>query len=1056
MWKFKSLEKPLGLLFLLCLFPLGALAQSVIKGTVKDQAGEPVIGASVKAAGSKTGAVTDVNGNFSLNADQNGQLTISYIGYITQKVNIGNRNNIQIVLEEDVNRLDDVVVIGYGVQKKSDPSGAVASVNGDAIKNLSTTDAGSALQGKVTGVQIINSGSPGTGAQIRVRGYSSNSGNLSPLLIVDGLKVDNIQYLDPTIIESMEILKDAASAAIYGAQAGNGVVLITTKSGAENGGKAQVSYTLKAASQSLGKKADIFNSADYIEYQKYIGNIKDEAVKANAYSGKTLDTDWYDEVFGNSWSLQHNLTVQGGNNKGHFLAGLGLVDNNGIVKGRKDVYKRFSGQVNADYKLFDWLKVSSNTSIEKWKTNELSGGYQSFLNSVVSIDPLTPAYVYSLDDMGKNMKNRWNDPELANHGDVMTAPGYTDENPIWYGTSKYIEDATGNPLAMRDRQDSENSGINVRGTLSADITPVSWLTYTSRLGYRITQSNAHSYSQPWWLSSMAQSNSYSLSANTNAGLYYQWENFVNFNKDFGKHNVGAMAGMSFTKNHTDNTSVISSDVNQILNGDAAPNYRYIEYLNDNGIAHLKKNGYSAPTDLTELSYFGRLSYSYDSRYFLQFNIRRDAFDSSKLSKDNRWGTFPSISAGWTISNEKFFKDAVSSDAVSFLKLRASWGRNGNINVLSGYQYNPTIAIGGYYSFTDEITATTGALPDKIANPDLQWETSEQTDLGIDARFFNDRLIFGFDWYRKLTKDLLIPITPLPEYGFSTATVNSGEVLNTGVDFELGWRDHIGDLKYSINTNFSTLKNEVKKLNSALPRMAGNGISGFNNKLKPYFEPGHEIWYFRGYKYAGIEVDEKTGKTTGKAVYYDKNGKLTTAPTEDDMQDIGSAIPSFTYGITLNLEYKGFDFTVFGTGAAGNKIYNLMVSADRSQINGINTYWKDSWKKEGDNSKYPDMKNVATDWTFFSSDAAVFNGSYFKFKQIQLGYTIPSSITKKALISQLRLSVSLDDFFTITSYPGADPEMCSSLKVTDTVSARGMDNGTYPTSKKIVFGLNITL
>jgi len=1047
MWNFKSIQKPLMALFLLCLFPLGALAQSLIKGTVKDVSGDPIIGASVKVQGSKSGVITDFDGNFSVQANNNATLVISYIGYTTETVKVAGRNNISVILKEDTQTLNDVVVIGYGVQRKSDLTGAVASVKGDDIKNLSTSDAGAALQGKVTGVQIINSGSPGAAADIRVRGYSSNSGNLSPLLIVDGLKVDNIQYLDPSMIESMEILKDAASAAIYGAQAGNGVVLITTKNGAK--GTARVTYSLKAASQSLGKKAEIFNAHDYIEYQKYIGNLTDNMITANSYNGKTMDTDWYDEVFGNSWSLQHNLTVEGGNDKGHFLAGLGIVDNDGMVKGDKDTYKRFTAQLNADYKFNNWLKVSSNTSVEKWSRKAVGNGYQSFLNSVVSIDPLTPAYVYSLDDMGKNMKDRWvYGTKWDAHGYVMTPDSYTDENPVWYGTSKYIEDATGNPLAMRDRQNATSEGINVRGTLSADITPVKWLTFTSRLGYRITHSNGHDFSKPWYLSSMANSSSWSISANTNAGLYYQWENFVNFNKDFGKHSVGAMAGMSFTKNHWDNTSVSSSDTasddsdGQILKGDAAPNYRYIDFLNDNGIAHLKAN--NQPGDATELSYFGRLSYSYDSRYFVQFNIRRDAFDSSKLMKDKRWGTFPSVSAGWAISNEKFFKDAIDSRTVSFLKIRGSWGRNGNVNILSGYKYNSTISIGGYYSFDDTTTGTEGARPSGFANPDLTWETSEQVDLGLDARFFDNRLSLGFDWYRKMTKDLLVNITPLPELGFSSATVNSGQVLNTGIDVELGWRDRIGELKYGVNANFSTLKNEVKKVNSLLPRYSETGISGFNNKLQPTFEAGHTIWYFRGWKYAGVNTE------TGKPQYYDKDGNITGAPTEEDKQDLGAAIPKFTYGITLNLEYKGFDFTVFGTGAMGNKIYNLMVSADRSQINGINTYWKDSWKQPGDNAKYPDMKAVATDWTFFSSDAAVFSGAYFKFKQIQLGYTVPTNITKKALISQLRLFVSLDDFFTITKYPGADPET-SSL---NSGASRGFDNGNYPTSKKIVFGVNI--
>jgi TonB-linked SusC/RagA family outer membrane protein len=1039
MWNFKSLQKPLVFLFLLCLFPLGAMAQSVIKGTVNDEAGEPIIGASVKVQGTKTGAVTDFNGNFSVEANANSTLVISYIGYTTATVKVNGRNNIEVSLKEDSQTLSDVVVIGYGVQRKSDLTGAVASVKGDDIKNLSTTDAGAALQGKVTGVQIINSGSPGAGAEIRVRGYSSNSGNTGPLLIVDGLKVDNIQYLDPSLIESMEVLKDGASAAIYGAQAGNGVVLITTKSGSK--GTAKVSYTFKAANQRLGKKAELYNASQWIEFHKFLGDLTDAELQANNYNG--TDTDWYDEVFGNSWSYQHNLTVEGGNDKGHFLAGLGIVDNDGMIKGDKDTYKRFTGQVNADYKFFKWLSVSSNTSIEKWSRRYLDAGYNSFLNSVVSIDPLTPAYIYDMADAGIGVEEVWNSP---NHGTLLLPPEYTDENPVWYGTSKYIVEATANPLGQRDRLDRKGSGINVRGSLAANLTPFDFLTITSRLGYRITQSNNHQYDEPWYLSSMAKGENYSISASTNAGLYYQWENFANFNKSFGKHNVGAMAGMSFTKNHWDNTSVSSSSTDMILNGDHAPNFRYIDYLNDNGKANLSVG--NAPGDATELSYMGRLSYSYDDRYYLQVNFRADAFDSSKLSKDNRWGYFPSVSAGWTISNEKFFKDAISTDAVSFLKLRGSWGRNGNVNILSGYKYNATISIGGYYFYTDlnstSNSMTTGGQPSGLANPDLTWETSEQLDFGIDARFLANRLSFGLDWYRKITKDLLINIQPYPELGFNSATVNSGEVLNTGFDIELGWRDQIGDLKYSIMTNFSTLKNEVQKVNSLLPRYTETGISGFNNKLQPCFEAGHTIWYFRGFKYAGPDPE------TGQARYYDRNGDFTFAPEEEDKADLGAGIPKFTYGVTLNLEWKGLDLTVFGTGATGNKIYNLMVSADRPRINGLNVYWLDSWKQPGDNAKYPNMQMTATDWTFFSSDACIFSGAYFKFKQIQLGYTIPAKITKKALISQLRFYVSLDDYFTITSYPGADPETSSF----NSGASRGFDNGNYPTSKKLVFGVNV--
>lgn len=1091
MWNFKSLQKPLVTLFLLCLFPLGALAQSIVKGTVKDEADEPIIGATVKVQGTSKGAITDFNGNFSIEAASNATLNISYVGYVTQQVRVAGKNNLVITLKEDNTTLNDVVVIGYGVQKKSDLTGAVASLKGDDIKNLSTSDAGAALQGKVTGVQIINSGSPGAGAEIRVRGYSSNSGNVGPLLIVDGLKVDNIQYLDPSLIESMEVLKDAASAAIYGAQAGNGVVIITTKNGSK--GQARVTYNLKAASQSLGKKAELFNANQWVSYHKYLGDLTNDELVSKGYYAQVddkgigvpgterYDTDWYDEVFENSWSLQHNLTVEGGNDKGRFLVGLGLVNNDGMVKGDKDTYKRFTGQVNVDYKFTDWLNVTSNTSVEKWHRRSLGNGYGSFLNAVVSIDPMTPAYIYDEADFGDGMGEAWNS---ENHGFVPVPAGYTEDNPMWYGTSKYIVEATGNPLARRDLADSYNEGVNVRGSLAANLTPVSWLTITSRLGYRITQSNSHSYSEPFYLSSMAKGDTYSISAATNAGLYYQWENFANFNKQFGKHSVNAMVGMSFTKNHWDNTSVSSTDTQMILRGNHAPNFRYIDCLNDNGKAHM--SGGNTPGDATELAYFGRLSYSYADRYFIQANFRADAFDSSKLSKDKRWGYFPSISAGWTISNEPFFKNNVSTDAVSFLKLRASWGRNGNVNVLSGYKYNSTISLGGYYVFSDQGSATEGGGPSAAPNPDLTWETAEQIDLGLDARFLGNRLSLGIDWYRKVTKDLLVNIKPYPEVGMTTMTVNSGEILNTGFDIEAGWRDRIGDLKYSVNANFSPLKNEVRAVNKFLSRYSQGGISGFNNKVKSTFEAGHTIWYFRGFEYQGVygpETYQKVGDTelneanVGKALYggmvpdLDENGVQKTdadgnpltkwgskfAPSEDtDMVDLGSGIPNFTYGITLNLEYKGFDLTVFGTGASGNKIYNLMVSADRPRINGLNVWWNDSWKQDENGAytvqgQYPDMKYVAQDWNFFSSSANVFSGSYFKFKQIQLGYTLPQNITKKFMVSNLRLSVSLDDFFTITNYPGADPET-SSL---DSGASRGWDNGNYPTSKKVVFGLNVS-
>ena len=1032
MGNFKKIQKPLAALSLLCLLPVGASAQSIIKGVVNDPSGEPIIGATVKVNGSKTGVVTDMDGKFSIDAAPNATLTVTYIGMEPTTIKAQAGKTLTIVMKDDSKSLDDVVVIGYGVQKKSDLTGAVASIKSDDIKGLSTTDAGAALQGKAAGVQIINSGGPGEAADIRIRGYSSNSGNIGPLLIVDGLKVDNIQYLDPSMIESMEVLKDAASAAIYGAQAGNGVVIITTKSGAANGGKAQISYSSKFTIQSLGKRAELFDAPEYIAYHKYLGDLDDALLQKNGYNGQ--NTNWYDETFENSLAHQHSLTVQASNGKGRFLASLNILNNNGIVKGDKDTYKRFTGQINADYDIYKWLNVTTNTSFEKWKTQGVTKGYGSLLNSVVSIDPLTPAYISNVNDLAPGMK-----AQVEAGGPVPTDPNHNND---YYGTSKYVEDATGNPLARRDLIDKQNSGINVRGTVAANIKPFKGFTYTSRLGYRISQSNYHNYEHPYWLTSMANSSQYTIESTGNNSLYYQWENFANYMNTFGKHTVGAMVGMSFTKTHSDN-NVISSSGTDILSS-YAPNFRYIDYL----LADATKSVSNAPGDATELSYFGRVSYSYDNRYFFQFNYRRDAFDTSKLSKKARWGNFPSVSAGWAISNEKFFKDNISRDAISFLKLRGSWGQNGNINVLNNYRYASTIALNqSFYQYNPSIgdgKLTFGSKPTGLANPDLKWETSEQVDLGLDARFLNDRLTLGLDWYRKTTKDLLIDVSPLPEIGVSSSVINTGKVLNTGLDFELGWRDNIRDFKYGITVNGSTLKNEVKEVSDLVSRITGVGIDGFNSRLAPTFEKGHQVWYFRGYKYAGVAED-------GSALYYDKNGEITSAPTDEDKQDLGSGIPKFTYGITLNAEYKGFDLTVFGTGAAGNKIYNLMVSADRPLINGIDHYWKNSWREDNKNAQYPDMKRVATDWTFFSSSAAVFSGSYFKIKQIQLGYTLPRLVTSKIGLENIRVYCSMDDFFTITKYPGADPETASM----NSGQARGFDNGTYPTSKKMVFGINVT-
>ena len=1024
----------------MCLMGTLAYGQNrAISGTVVDGSGLPVIGATVMVVGnSSIGTVTNADGAFTLNVPAGANISVSCIGYSTQTVPIGQQSVFNFILQEDTEFLEETVVIGYGVQRKSDLTGAVASVRSEDLENRSTTDAAAALQGKAAGIQIINtSGAPGEGASIRVRGYSSNSGSIGPLLIVDGLKVDNIQYLDPSMIESMEVLKDAASAAIYGAQAGNGVVLITTKTGASNGGTAHITYNGRYTLQSLGKKAEIFNAKDYIEYQTYIGNIDQSVLDRNGYKG--TDTDWYDAAFQPSWSIQHGLSFQGGNDKGHFFTSLNYFDNDGIFVGKKDVYNRLTAQINADYNLFKWFSISTNNSIEKWSRKSVSNGYGSVLNSVVSIDPLTPPYISDIKDTPGGMQEHY-----AAGDPIPTDPTHNND---FYGTSKYLEEATGNPLFQRDKTDSSSGGINIRGSLSANFMPFKGLVVTSRFGYRINQNSSHSYTKPYWLTGMAQSANHDISANVNTSYYYQWENFANYNVNLGKHAIGAMIGMSYTEDHSDNAS-ISTNGPDILRG-YEPNFLYIDYLTSDAT----KNVGNAPGMSAQLSYFGRLMYTYDNRYSIQGNFRADAYDSSKLSRQARWGYFPSVSAGWTISNEPFFRDNVNRDAVSFLKLRGSWGRNGNVNVLNGYRYSTSIAMNGqmyqYNPSAGDGRPTYGSMPSGLANPDLKWETSEQLDFGLDARFLNNRLTLGVDWYKKLTKDLLISIAPLPEIGVSSTTVNAGKVLNQGLEFELGWKDSIGDFHYGISANLSTLKNKVLEVHSLLDRLNTDVVSGLNEVLVSSFEAGYPIWYFRGYKYDGVD------QATGAPIYLDKQGeRIEGAPSENDKQYLGEGIPDLTYGLTVNLEWKGFDFVLFGTGVSGNEIYNLMLSADRMKTNGLNYFWKNSWGNpsvDKAKARYPDSKLVAGSWEYWTSSAAVFDGSFFKIKQLQLGYTIPRAITQKVAISDLRFFVSLDDYFTFTKYPGADPETASLNNST----SRGVDSGSYPTTKKVVFGVNLT-
>lgn len=990
-----------------------------LKGHVIDENGEPVIGATVaEKSNPKNATITDFDGNFVVNIQAGHTLTVTYIGY--QTFEGAAKNGMTINLKPDNKVLDEVVVVGYGVQKKSSVTGAISQVKPEDMENRTIANAQQALQGKTSGVQIIqSSAAPGSSPTIRVRGYSSNSSS-EPLFVVDGVRLSDISGIDPSTIASMEILKDAASAAIYGAEAGNGVVLITTKKGKPGQGK--ITYDFMFTDESLARIPKMLNAEQYIQYMDE-GNIFTKDYMLKNWDGVT-NTAWTDVAFNHGHMQKHALSFTGGNDRGNYFLSLAYLNNNGIVKGDADVYKRLTATINAEYKIKDWLKVGTTNQIEKYDVRSVSTNseYGSLLTSILMLDPLTPD-TYTAENLPYQMVNA-----QANGKQLLQ-----DENGNYYAVSKFYAGEQYHPMIMRDNGLSKNQGFNINGSIYGDFTPLKGLTVTSRFGYRLAGTRSSSTSLPFYGNGVQSRDYLDFSAGSSTSIYYQWENFANYMKQFGGHTVTAMVGMSFQKSSSDNVngSLTANGEDALKKND--PLFYYLNYAN----ASATKGVSGETNESTKYSYFGRLSYDFMGRYLLQASLRADAADLSKLSKKTRWGYFPAVSVGWTISEEKFF--APLKKAFDSLKFRASWGQNGSLSALGGYSYSTDMALGGLYPFSSGINYTQAAAPSTMGNDDLKWETSEQLNFGFDGILMGGRMTFGIDYFIKKTKDLLVwGTTPSLIIGGSTSPMNAGNVENKGFEFELGWRDHIGDFNYSIRANLSTLSNKVTYIDPSITRLSG---SSFHTYTITYFEKGYPVYYFRGYKFAGID------KETGNPLFEDLDGDGKVS--DGDLTYIGDAIPDFTYGLTLTAAYKGIDLTVFGTGSHGNKIFNCINRPDYAASNRLKEVFYDNrWTVDNPNGTVPraganDMDKYAT------SSALVYDGSFFKIKQIQLGYTLPKNLINKVALSHARIYASLDDFFTFSKYPGFDPEAA-----TNSTSGMGIDKGGYPTSKKVVLGLNI--
>ena len=1002
-----------------------------ISGTVVDNQNVPIIGASVMVVGqNNVGTVTDLDGKFSLNVPAGSSISVSFIGYETQVIAVGNQSVFNVVLAEDSEFLEETVVIGYGVQRKSDVTGAIASVKSSDLANRTSTNAVQAIQGKAAGVQIVNySGAPGSTSNIQIRGYSSNS-KTSPLMIVDGLKVNSIDYLDPENIESMEILKDGASAAIYGVEAGNGVILITTKSGSADKGNGRVFYNYQHTLQNVSHLPDMMNAADWMAYMKLAGAATDEKFE---YDGHT-DTRWSDYMFETGHMERHTVGFQGGNEKGNLYVSLTSMKNNGIITGDKDVNNRLTGQINADYKINKWVQVGVTTSLVKNMQRSVSESQMagvSLMSSILTYDPITP-WSYPANAVPSRI-TLWEDQGLSLPKDPATGQ--------YYGASVFAGNSLiWHPAVMRDRTDAETTGFNINGTAYVNLTPIKGLTLTSRLGYRAGYTVNHTYNYEIFVNP-TENQAFSINARSTTNLYYQWENFANYNFTVARdHNFNLMAGMSFQKNTSD---FVYGNATELSN--YAPNFRYIS----NGVNNSQMSISGTPSESANMSYYGRFGWSYLNRYNIQANFRADAYDSSKLDKSHRWGYFPSVSAGWTLSNEPFMADFIQNSGISLIKLRASWGINGNVNALGSYQYSSTLQVGGGgrvpgpvgYNFGNgwlDAVAPSSVLP----NPDIKWETSRQTDIGLDLRAFRDRLTATIDWYNKDTHDLLTSTTAPANTGATTVYVNAGLVNNHGTEFELTWKDVIGDFSYGISGNIATVHNKVVKGTSS-DRVPGT--QRHTSLPITYFEEGYPLWYIRTF------VVDHIDQQTGAAVYkdLDPNGEINA----DDRMMTGSGIPDFTYGLTLELGWKDFDLTVYGAGSQGNELFYCLNRGDFFAQNTLAEYYHNAWQSPSSSGyKYP--KPDVTDSWIGVSDLRVYDASFFKIKQIQLGYTLPRNLLRKVFLSSLRVYASLDDWFTFTKYPGLDPETSATGSSTNG-SGMGVDFGQYPISKKLVFGVNVS-
>lgn len=1004
-------------------------------GTVRDQNGETLPGVNVIEFGTSNGTISDIDGKFDLKASKSPiTIQISMVGYLTLEQTIEAGQSLDFQLAENVVGLDEVMVIGYGTQKRVTITGAISTMNSDQLVQVPTATVDKALQGRLAGVNVSSpSGAPGSTPSVIIRGVGTN-GNSQPLYVVDGVQTGSINNISPYDVESVEVMKDAASAAIYGAQAANGVILITTKKG-KKGERGSVNYNFQYIMQSAPKVTEPMDAASYMQWltEAEIGGIE-------IGDSEKYNTNWMDEIESTAGGQNHNLSFAGGTDKGNYFISANYLNQDGIIGGDQSNYERFMFRTNVTQQVNPWLKVGVNATYmhfnqKGFNENSEFGG---IVSSAILLDPLTPV-VYNAevgDNLNEDNYNQYQD--AINRGIAVM-----DDDGQYFGVSNYVKGEIANPLAQLYVTKGNTSEDKILGNIFATLGGKAWkgFSFTTRVNLDLANQLYSDWYPSYWFSSERQNDVPNVRKNTNMWYTWQWENFANYETSFGKdgkHGFQAMLGLS-AMNYK----------NQWNNSLSGPMFKEQSNFAQHGDAEIDGKVAGNLTEQTTQSYFGRVGYDYDGRYLVQVIVRADG--TSLLAQDQQWGTFPSVSAGWILSHEKFW----NVDFIDFFKVRASWGQNGSTKSLSPDQFRALITAngikypkpgGGYY---------TGAEPALLANNELTWETSTQTDIGLDMHMWNSRLIFGFDWFYKVTEDLLTVGTPPPSVGNYAPFVNAGDITNKGIEFEVGLRKFEGKFNYDMGFNFTYIMNDVTYLNPLLERTAGAGVG--TGWTATWMELGYPVWYFRGYKTNGIfqseeEIASYKADNGGLAGYDPQPGDPVVVNTngdnlinDDDQTYIGDPHPDFYWGANFNFSYSGFDLTLFIQGVHGQDVLMGFNRYDRSTSNRPQFFFDDRWTPENKTNDWFAANNTSS--YIYNSDLMVFNGSYIRIKQLQLGYTLPRKTMDRMKIDNLRFYVSMDDYFTFTTYPGMDPDAGSNG------NGAGIDRGLYPASRKLIFGLS---